>query len=74
MFSIPKFLSFAQSTLCQIFTLRGNLCKKLLATLNRLLGREGTPGRHEPPHADTSLVDLLGRPSLRHAVKASSMQ
>ena len=60
MFSIPKFLSFAQSTLCQIFTLRG--------------GREETPGRHEPPHADTSLVDLLGRPSLRHAVKASSMQ
>jgi len=36
-----------------------------------LAPREGTPGRHEPLHADMSLPDLLGKASHRYADHAS---
>ena len=39
------------------------------------VGREGTPGRYiSPRFIDTSLSDLLGRPSLRHAIRSSAIQ
>jgi len=36
--------------------------------------REGTPEPMSLRYADTSLPDLLGRPSLHYAMQASAMQ
>ena len=41
---------------------------------NDEVGREETPGRQCLRYADTSLSDLLGRPSLYYADQSSDMQ